>query len=76
MLTTHQSLSVEREKNIDKPYMAKKAIDSGTEGRKSKVLKRHIDMTGSLPWTNARWTKVRPPLVYWGGWYSGFICNN
>ena len=30
-------------KNHNKPYMAKKAIESGTQERKNKVFKRHID---------------------------------
>ena len=34
-------------KNHDKPYMAKKANKSVTQGRKNKVLKRHIDLAGS-----------------------------
>ena len=38
-----------------KPYMAKKAIESGTQGWKNKVLKRQIDKC-------ARWTKVRSPI--------------
>ena len=33
------------QKKHDKPYMPKKAIKSGTQGRKFKVLKRHIDLT-------------------------------
>ena len=35
-----------KKKNHYKPYMTKKAIDSGTRGRKNKVLKRPIDLTG------------------------------
>ena len=35
------------EKNHDKPYMAKKAIEYGTQGRENKVSIRDIDLTGS-----------------------------
>ena len=35
--------------------MPKKAIKSGTQGRKNKVLKTYIDFKCQL------WTKVRPP---------------
>ena len=35
-------------KKHHKPYMAKKAIDSGTQGRKNKVLKRPIDYLTSI----------------------------
>ena len=34
-------------KKHDKPYMPKKAVNSGTQGRKNKDLKMHIDLTGS-----------------------------
>ena len=49
-------------KKHNKPYMAEKAIESGTQGRKNKVLKMHIhtlyiDLTAAAikyqPWTNA-----------------------
>ena len=33
-------------KKYYKPYMAKKTIDPGSQGRKYKVLKRPIDLTG------------------------------
>ena len=34
-------------KKHDKPYMPKKAMKSGTQGRKNKVLKRYSELTGS-----------------------------
>ena len=40
----------------------KKAQQPGTQGRKNKVLKRPIDLTGiniSISWANVRWVKVR-----------------
>ena len=33
-------------KKAQQPYMAKKTIYPGTQGRKNKVLKRPIDLTG------------------------------
>ena len=33
-------------KKVQQPYMAKKTIYSGTQGRKNKVLNRHIDLPG------------------------------
>ena len=42
--------------------MAKKNIYPGTGGRKNKVLKRPIDLTGIKKyqlWANVRWAKVR-----------------
>ena len=35
-----------KKKKHYKPYMAKKVIYPGTQGRKNKVLKRPIDLTG------------------------------
>ena len=34
-------------KKHDKNYMPKKAVQSGTQGKKNKDLKMHIDLTGS-----------------------------
>ena len=36
-----------QKKKNDKPFMVKKAIESGTQGRKHKVLKGHIGLIGS-----------------------------
>ena len=47
-IRTQQTLAAEKKdttKKPYKPYMAKKAIDSGTQGRKNKVLKKCINST-------------------------------
>ena len=46
--------------------MAKKTIYPGTQGRKNKVLERHVDLTGIKkyqPWTKVRLTLK--PLFRW-----------
>ena len=35
-----QGFGILKKKKQDKPYMAKKAIESGTQGRKNEVLKK------------------------------------
>ena len=47
--------------------MAKKIIEPGKQGREKKFLKGILTRQAAikcLPWTNARWTKVRPPVDY------------
>ena len=45
--------------------MAKKTIYPGTQGRKNKVLRKPIDLTGInyQSWANIRWAKVRLALI-------------
>ena len=42
----HKKLKQPRKKILYKPYMAKKTIGPGTQGRKNKVLKSSIDLKG------------------------------
>ena len=46
-------------KKAQQPYMAKNTIYPETQGRKNKVLNRHINLTGINKVPNVRWVKVR-----------------
>ena len=51
-VTTRNNLAAEEEdtekvRNHDKLYFAKKATESGTQGKTNTLLERHIDLTGS-----------------------------